>query len=332
MLIFRKPIEGVEAPPMPGDVVIVGGGPAGMACALRLSQLIDAHNAAHPDSQLSKENIYVLEKAREIGQHCLSGALLDPRSMRELLPGFEKEAPLDAEATKEAVYFLTEKSKFKLPITPPFLRDHGNYVISLNRFVKWLGSKVEATGITVFTGFAGSELLFDGDRVAGVRTDDKGLDKEGHQKSNFEPGYDLNAKIVILAEGPRGSLTKQLISKFDLAKDANPQTYGVGVKELWEVPAGRIAAGEVIYTMGWPLPTKQYGGAWIYGSKRAGPKDNVVSLGFLTGLDYADPRLDPQRVLQEFKRHPLVAKLLDGGKMIRYGAKSLPCGGWGSVR
>lgn len=326
MLIFRTPLTGVDRPQMEADVVIVGGGPAGLACALRLSQLIDEHNAKHPDAALTKENIYVLEKAREIGQHCLSGALLDPRSMRELLPGFEKKAPLDAEVTKEAVYFLTRSGKFKSPITPPPMRDHGNYVISLNRFAKWLGEKVEAAGITVFAGFAGSELLIEDGRVTGVRTDDKGVDKNNQPKGNFEPGYDLKAKVVILAEGTRGSLTKQLIVRFNLDHDRNPQTYGVGVKELWELPSGRIAPGEVIYTMGWPLTSKEYGGAWIYGGK-----DNIVSLGFVTGLDYPDPRLDPHRVLQEFKKHPFIARLLEDGKMVRYGAKSLPYGGWWAI-
>ena len=326
MLIFRKPIEGIDRPQMEADVVIVGGGPSGMACALRLTQLIDKHNQRHPDAQISKENIYLLEKAREVGQHCLSGALLDPRSMDELLPGWRNEAPLDAEVTHEDVYFLTEKKEYRLPITPPPLRDHGNFVISINRFVKWLGEKVEQAGVTVFTGFAGSELLFDEKGVMGVRTDDKGVDKHNQQKSNFEPGYDLKSKITILAEGTRGSLTKQLVGRFNLDKNRNPQVYGVGVKELWEVPSGRIHKGQVIYTMGWPLTTKEYGGSWIYGSK-----DNIVSLGFVTGLDYADPRLDPHRVLQDFKQHPFVAHLLEGGKMIRYGAKSLPYGGWYSM-
>jgi electron-transferring-flavoprotein dehydrogenase len=334
MIHFRQPIEGIERPQMEADVVIIGGGPAGMACALRLAQLIDAHNEqlalkGSTAAPLSKENIYVLEKAREAGQHCLSGALLDPRSMRELLPGFEAEAPIDAVVIKESVYYLTEKGHYKFPIVPPPLRDHGNYVISINKFVKWLAGKVEEAGITIFTGFAGSELLFDDadgvdqDGVNGVRTDDKGVDKQGNPKANFEPGYDLHAKITILAEGARGSCTKQLIERLHLENPEHAQTYGVGIKELWEIPAGRVAKGEVIYTLGYPLTWEEYGGAWIYGIS-----DTLASVGYVVGLDYQDPRLDPHHIFQSFKGHGLVRPLLEGGKMVRYGAKSLPYGGW----
>jgi electron-transferring-flavoprotein dehydrogenase len=329
---FRKPIEGIERPKMEADLVIVGGGPAGMACALRLAQLIDAHTAAHPESTLTKDNIYVLEKAREVGQHCLSGALLDPRSMRELLPGFESEAPIDAEVTKESVYFLTARKARKFPIVPPPLRDHGNYVISINKFVKWMAQKVEEAGITVFTGFAGSGLLWGEEvrgqeasdtRVDGVLTDDKGVDKQGQPKANFEPGYELRAKITVLAEGPRGSCAKELIERLGLEDPHHAQTYGIGIKELWEIPAGRVAKGEVIYTLGYPLTTREYGGAWIYGVS-----DTEISIGYVTGLDYEDPRTDPHHVFQGFKEHPLARRLLEGGKMVRYGAKSLPYGGW----
>jgi electron-transferring-flavoprotein dehydrogenase len=325
---FRHPLENIDRPQMEADVVIVGGGPAGLACALRLAQLIDQHNLHHPSAPLTKDNIYVLEKAREAGQHCLSGALLDPRSMRELLPGFEAGAPLEAEVSRESVYFLTHAGQHKFPIVPPPLRDHGNYVISINRFVKWLAAQVEEAGITLFTGFAASELLFDrenGDenKVIGVRTDDKGVDKQGQPKANFEPGYDLHAKITVLAEGTRGNCAKQLIQRLQLEDPNHAQTYGIGIKELWEIPSGRIAKGEVLYTLGYPLTSREYGGAWIYGIN-----DTEISLGHVTGLDYQDPRTDPHHAFQSLKTHPFIRRILDGGKMVRYGAKSLPYGGW----
>lgn len=323
MIHFRHPLPGIDRPQMEADVVIVGGGPAGMACALRLSQLMDEYNRNNPDAPLSKDNVYVLEKAREIGGNCLSGGLLDPRSMQELLPGFEAEAPLDAEVTKESVWFLKEKKARRLPFVPQPLREHGNYIISLNKFTKWLGQKVEDAGITVFTGFAGSELLMDGNRVLGVRTDDKGVGKDGQAKANFEPGYELHAKITILAEGARGNCAKRLINTLGLEDPNHAQVYGLGVKELWEIPAGRIAKGEVRYTLGYPLTNAEYGGAWIYGIS-----DTEISMGFVTGLDYEDPRTDPHHIFQSFKLHPFARRILEGGKMIRYGAKALPYGGW----
>src|SRR5579863_9586516 len=203
----------IERETLEADVLIIGAGPAGLACALHLSNLIEQHTSAGKSPSLSAENIYVLEKAREIGAHQLSGAIMDPRGLRELVPDFEKSAPLDTPVTGDAAYYFTEKSSFKLPITPPPLQNHGNYVISLNRLVKWLGGLVEQKGVNIFTQFAGRELLYDKNGIAGVLTGDKGVDKNGQPKDNYTPGYELRAKVTVLAEGPRGSLTKELVNK-----------------------------------------------------------------------------------------------------------------------
>jgi electron-transferring-flavoprotein dehydrogenase len=302
------------------DIVIVGGGPAGMSAALRLAQL-QKEKGGEPLS------IAVLEKARETGAHSLSGAVLDPSALRELVPDFHaKNAPLASEVHRDDVYFLTRTGKLRFPITPPPLTNHGNYIISLSRFVKWLGGLVEAEGVDVFTGFPATELLYEGDRVVGVRTGDRGIGKHGEQKANFEPGVDIHAKVTILADGVRGNLTKQLIEK--LALDANrlPQTYALGIKELWEIPKDRLPAGSVVHTMGYPMRQEEFGGGFIYAMP-----DGLTSVGFVAGLDYRDPMFDPHVRFQHFKQHPFVASLLTGGQMVRYGAKAIPEGGWHTI-
>ena len=322
----------VERETLETDVLIVGAGPAGLACALRLAQLIKAYREAVQEGRatgpdLSPENIYLLEKAGEIGAHCLSGAVLDPRALAELIPDFrEQGAPVESPVTRDSVYFFTRGGQWKLPINPPFFHNHGNYIISVNKFAKWLGGLVERAGVSLFPGFAGAEVLYDGERVAGVRTGDKGIDRDGKPKPNFQPGPELRAKVTVLAEGPHGSLTKQLIARLHLDQGRNPQVYTLGVKELWEIPAGRIARGEVIHTAGWPLSSRQFGGGFIYALS-----ESLLSVGLVAGLDYEDPRFDPHNAFQQFKTHPWMRGLLEGGQMVRYGAKTIPEGGWFSI-
>ena len=241
------------------DVLIVGAGPAGLSCALHLASLIKKHNESGVKPELSAENIYVLEKGREIGAHQLSGAIMNPKALAELVPDFAKSAPLDTPVTDSAALLFTEGSSFRFPITPPPFQNKGNYIVSLNKLVKWLGGLVEAAGVNIFKEFGGAELVYEGQRVAGVITEDKGLDKNGKPKDNYTPGYELRAKVTVLAEGTRGSLTKKLVAERKL-DNINPQSYGIGIKELWEVQPGRIKPGYVAHTLGWPVSTDMYGG------------------------------------------------------------------------
>ena len=315
----------VQREQLEADVLIVGAGPAGLSCALHLANLIKKHNDSGAKPQLSAENIYVLEKGREIGAHQLSGAIMNPKALAELVPGFEKSAPLDTPVTDSAALLFTKNSSFRFPITPPPFQNKGNYLVSLSKITKWLGGLVEAAGVNVFKEFGGAQLIYEGDGIAGVITEDKGLDKNGKPKDNFTPGYELRAKVTVLAEGPRGSLTKNLVDTKKL-DNINPQSYGIGIKELWDIQPNRIEPGYVAHTLGWPVPTSMYGGGWIYGLS-----NNRLSIGLVLALEYADPQFDPHAAFQTWKTHPFLKKVLEGGKLVRYGAKSLPYGGWYAI-
>ncbi|HTA37943.1 MAG TPA: electron transfer flavoprotein-ubiquinone oxidoreductase [Candidatus Acidoferrales bacterium] len=297
------------------DVLFVGAGPASLAGAIRLGQLAKAAGR--------ELEILVIEKAAEIGNHGISGAVMDPRAIAELLPDWLASAPIESPVTSDELWFLTEGGKIKAPFTPPPLNNHGKYVASLQKMSKWLGEQAEAVGVQVFGEFPGQELLWDGDRVVGVRTGDKGVDHNGNPKSNYEPGADLMAKIVVLGEGPRGTLAKQAIPRLGLDDGRAPQVYAAGVKELWQLPDDRFKAGSVIHTLGYPLPRETFGGGFIYGM--AG---NILDIGHVTGLDYKNPTTDPHNELQRMKEHPAIRKMLEGAKMIRYGAKAIPEGGF----
>ena len=310
------------------DVVFVGAGPASLAGAYHLANLVNEHNAAGDGEELEVE-MMVLEKGQEIGSHALSGAVVDPKALQELMPDDWEEAPFEAKVEKERFLYMTSGSATSLPIPPPLV-NKGKYVASLGKLMKWLAPKVEDAGVDVLCEFPATEVLVDEEngkpKVIGVRTGDRGLDHDGKPKSNHEPGVDIHAKAVVLGEGPRGTLAKQLEAKFPLTEGRNPQVYAIGIKEIWEVPEQRLEPGEVIHTLGFPLDWNTYGGGFIYGME-----GNQVIVGIVIGLDYSNPLFDPHNEFNRFKTHPFVRDLLKGGEMTFYGAKAIPEGGWFSM-
>ncbi|KAG0166274.1 hypothetical protein DFQ30_007368 [Apophysomyces sp. BC1015] len=303
------------------DVVIVGGGPSGLSAAIRLKQLAN---------EAGKEcRVMVIEKAGEVGAHILSGAVLEPRALNELIPDWkEKGAPLNTPVTKDSMRFLTKNMAIPLP-HPPQMNNKGNYIISLNNFVKWLGEQAEELGVEIYPGFAASEVLYNEDgSVRGVNLNDVGLDKNFEPKDTYERGMAVKAKVTLFAEGCHGSLSKTLYKKFDLRKDSEPQKYGIGIKEVWEVSPEKHNPGSVTHTIGWPTDMHTYAGSFIYHFE---PERHLVGIGYVIGLDYSNPYLSPYKEFQQFKHHPFVKDLLEGGTCISYGARALNEGGYQSI-
>ena len=304
------------------DVVIVGGGPAGLAAAIRLKQL-----AAEKGGEV---NVCVLEKGGELGAHILSGAVMDPRAMNELFPNWkELGAPLNTPVTEDRFMFLTESKAYKTPgwMLPGCFQNHGNYVVSLANVVRWLGQQAEALGVEIFPGFPAAEILYNDDgSVKGVATGNMGVDREGNPTDAFQLGMELHAKYTMFAEGARGHLGRQLMSKFDLARDRDPQTYGIGIKELWEIDPAKHQPGLVIHTAGWPLDNATYGGSFLYHLE-----DNQVAVGYVVGLAYANPYLSPFEEFQRYKTHPAIRSFFEGGKRLSYGARAITAGGLQSL-
>ncbi len=302
----------------PVDVLIVGAGPAGLACAYHLKRLIEQH----PDAKLGETEIMVLEKAREVGAHGLSGAVMDPKGISELIPDWKEQGlPVEKYIAEDAMLYLTSKGKWRVPWTPPPLRNHGFPIVSINRLTKWLAEQVEAQGVIIATETPGQEMLYENGSVKGVRTGDKGLNKKGEPKSNFAPGADIEAKVTVLAEGTRGSLTKAAVEQLSLHGDL-PQTYVLGVKEVWELEQPLNEKGAAFHTLGYPLGNL-FGGSWIYTMR-----DNLLSIGLVTDLGYENPYTDPHYNFQKFKQHPWVSGILKNAKLLGYGAKTIPEGGW----
>ncbi len=297
------------------DALVVGAGPAGLAAAIRLKQL-----AAQAERDIS---VCVLEKGGEVGAHILSGAVMDPVALTELFPDWrERGAPVTRGVTEDRLLFLTQDKAFRLPVVPD-MDNKGNYIISLGLLCKWLAEQAEALGVEIYAGFAASEVLYHADgSLKGVATGDMGVDKNGKPTANFQAGIELHAQQTLFAEGARGSLTKQVIARFALDRECQPQTYGLGIKEIWEVPPAQCQAGLVMHTVGWPLDMRTYGGAFAYHMD-----DNRIAIGFVVGLDYRNPYLSPFEEFQRFKLHPEIRKMLEGGRRIAYGARALVEGG-----